>query len=303
MYDVVAGIDELRKKRNAVILVHNYQRPEIQDIADFIGDSLGLSISATKTSADLIIFCGVDFMAESAAILNPDKIVIHPEPTAKCPMALMIDAEGLKELKKHHLNAATVAYVNTPASVKAEVDICCTSSNAVKVVKSMPQKEIIFVPDTNLGLYIKRFVSDKELILWPGYCPTHQNIQKEELLELKTQHPNAEIIVHPECIPEVIDIADFVYSTEGMVTHIKNAKANEFIIGTERELSYRLKKENPKKSFYPMPSAICPTMKKITLEKVLKSLESLEPKVILSKDIIKRARIPLERMMKIGRGD
>ncbi|MBU4256680.1 MAG: quinolinate synthase NadA, partial [Thermoplasmatales archaeon] len=252
---------------------------------------------------DIIIFCGVDFMAESAKILNPEKIVVHPDREAKCPMAQMVDVESLQILKNEHKDAAVVSYVNTTADVKAITDVCCTSSNAVKIIRSLPEKKIIFVPDTNLGLYVQRFIKDKKFILWPGCCPTHHKISKDEILELKKQHQNAQIIVHPECVPEVIDIADFVYSTEGMVKHVKESSSNEFIIGTEQELCYRLKKENPDKTFYSLKTAVCPTMKIITMDKVLKSLEVLKPEVILSKEIIEKAKAPLEKMMRIGRGD
>lgn len=303
MNDFYNEVIKLKKEQNAVLLVHNYQRPEIQDVADFLGDSLGLSVQASKTTADVIVFCGVDFMAESAKILNPDKIVIHPEPAAKCPMAAMIDADGLRMLKKEHPEAVTVGYVNTTAEVKTELDYCCTSANAVKVVQSLKEKKVIFVPDTNLGLYVKRFVLDKEIIFWPGFCPTHQNITKDDLNALKRQHIEAEIIVHPECTPDVIDIADMVASTEGMISYVKKSPKNEFIMGTEKEICYRLKKENPSKEFYSTGKSICPNMKKITIEKVVISLKDLKPRVELSKEIINKAKIPLMKMMEIGRGN
>jgi len=293
----------LKKEKNAVLLVHNYQRPEIQDVADFLGDSLGLSIQASKTSADVIVFCGVDFMAESAKILSPGKIVIHPEPDARCPMAAMIDAEGLRMMKKEYPDAVVVGYVNTSAEVKTELDYCCTSANAVRVVKSLKEKKIIFVPDTNLGLYVKRFTPDKEIVLWPGFCPTHQNITKDDLLALKVLHPDAEIIVHPECTPDVIDIADHVASTEGMVKRVVESAKREFIMGTEKDMCYRLKKENPGKEFYATGKALCPNMKKITIEKVVASLRTLQPRVELSKETIEKASLPLKRMMEAGRGN
>jgi quinolinate synthase len=301
--EIESKVKELKKQHNTIILAHNYQIPIIQDIADFIGDSLALALQATKTDADNIVFCGVDFMAESAKILNPDKNVIHPDKKSKCPMAAMIDPESLSWLTSKNPDAEVVSYINTTADIKAVTDICCTSSNGVKVVKSRPSKKIIFVPDQNLGLYVKRFVKDKELILWPGICPTHHDISEEDILEIKEQHPDSEILVHPECRPEVIDIADHVFSTNGMVNYAKESKVKEFIIGTEKELCYRLKKENPSKSFYPLKSAICPNMKKITLEKVLKSMESLEPKIELSQEIMGKAKLPLQRMTDVGRGD
>ena len=296
-------INELKKENNTIILAHNYQIPEIQNIADYLGDSLGLAKIATKTNAENIIFCGVDFMAESAKILNPEKNVIHPDIKAKCPMAAMVDAQGLKALKDKYPNAEVVTYVNTSARVKALSGICCTSSNGVKVVKSVKAKDIIFVPDENLGLYIRRFVKDKNMILWPGMCPTHHNIKKQEILDLKNKYPKAEILVHPECRPEIIDIADYVFSTNGMLNHAKKTEKKEFIIGTEKDLCYRLKKEIPNKIFYPLETAICPDMKKITLEKVLNSLKTLEPKLIIPDDILIKAKKPLNRMVAIGRGD
>ncbi len=303
MHNIEEEIEKLKKERNAVILAHNYQRPEVQDIADFLGDSFGLSLRAIKADADVIVFCGVDFMAESAAILNPDKIVLHPNVEAKCPMAAMVDVKGLKALKKKHPKAAVVSYVNTSASVKAESDICCTSANAVKIVRSVPNDEVIFVPDANLGLYVKRFIKDKKIILWPGYCHVHQDIKKDDILKLKKLHPNAKIIVHPECIPEVIDIADAAHSTEGMIKYVSKSNAKEFIIGTEKEMAYRLKKEYPNKEFHSLKNALCYNMKKITIENVLWSLQNLETKIKLSDEIIKKAMTPLKKMMKVGRED
>jgi quinolinate synthase len=291
----------LKKERKAIILGHNYQRKEVQEISDFLGDSYGLSVQASKTDAKVIVFCGVDFMAESAKILNPEKTVLHPNPRAKCPMAGMVDVKSLKELKAEHPGAPVVSYVNTSADVKAESDICCTSANAVKIVQSLPDKKVIFVPDTNLGLYVQRFVKDKELILWPGYCPTHMNIKVEDLKELKAKHPDAEILVHPECTPDVIDFADYAYSTEGIIRHVTSSPRKEFIIGTEANMLHRLRKEAPGKTFYEVPGATCPNMREITLEDVLKSLEKMQFKIELPEDIIRRAKIPLERMIAAGR--
>jgi len=265
-------IKELKKKQHVVILAHNYQNPDIQDIADFVGDSLDLSLKATKTNAKNIIFCGVDFM---------------------------VDAESLSWLIKEHPDAEVVAYINTTADVKALADICCTSVNGAKIVKSRTAKKIIFIPDRNLGLYIQKQVPEKEMILWPGVCRTHHDIKKEDIVLLKKKHPHAEILVHPECQPEIIELADHAFSTNGMVNHAKTSQTKEFIIGTEKGLCYRLEKEIPGKKFYPVPSAICPNMKKITLEKVLKSIETLEPKINLSDEIMRKARIPLQRMMEI----
>ena len=301
--EITSKISDLKKKNNAIILAHNYQIPEIQDAADILGDSLDLAKKASKTDAENIIFCGVDFMAESAKILNPDKNVIIPDINAVCPMACMVDTKKLQNLKNNHPDAEVVSYINTTAETKTISDICCTSANGVQVVKSLSSEKIIFTPDQNLGHYIQRFIPDKEIIIWPGMCPTHHKIRKEQIMKLKKEHPKAEILVHPECRPEIIDIADHAFSTNGMVNYAKKSETKEYIIGTEKDLCYRLKKENPDKESYPIKSAICPNMKKITLEKVLNSLTSLEPKIRLSDDIMNKARRPLQRMMNIGRGD
>lgn len=298
--DVTQRIQKLKSEKNAVILVHNYQLPEVQDIADFLGDSLDLAKKAQKTDAETIIFCGVDFMAESAKILNPDKNVIIPDITAQCPMANMVNIPNLLKLKKEHPDAEVVAYINTTAEAKTNSTICCTSANGVKIVKSLSAEKIIFIPDQNLGAYIQSQIPDKKMIIWPGMCSTHHKIRKEDILKLKKEHPDSEILVHPECRPEVIDIADYAFSTNGMVKHAKESDATEFIIGTEKEICYRLKKENPEKEFYPIKYAICPNMKKITIDKVLKSLETLEPQIKLSDEIMQNAKKPLQRMMEIS---
>ena len=298
--ETASKIKELKEKHNAIILVHNYQIPEVQDIADFLGDSLDLARTATKTQAENIVFCGVGFMAESAKILNPDKNVIIPDITAKCPMAGMVNEEGLKKLIKANPGAEVVSYVNTTAEIKAMSDICCTSANGEKVVKAVDSNKIIFVPDRNLGSYIQRLVPEKEMILWPGMCSTHHNIYKDDILKLKNKHPSAEILVHPECRLEIIDLADYALSTNGMVNYAKKSNSKEFIIGTEKDMCYRLKKENPDKIFYPLKRAVCPNMKKITLEKVLNSLKTLEPKIKLSDYIMEKAKMPLKRMMDMG---
>jgi quinolinate synthase len=293
----------LKEERDAVILAHNYQLPEVQDIADFVGDSLGLSMQAAKTHAKVIVFCGVDFMAESAKVLNPARTVLLPELKAQCPMAAMLDVEGLRELKAKFPDAAVVGYVNTSAATKAEMDICCTSSNAVKVVQSLRESRVIFVPDENLGMWVQRSVRDKELILWPGFCPTHASITPEQILQQQRFHPKAAVVAHPECRPEVLDLADAVRSTEGMIRFVSESDKQEFIIATEKELVHRLKKEAPGKTFHTIPGAVCPNMKRTTLTSVLKALENLQHEIVLTEDIMKRAREPLERMMKVGRGD
>lgn len=297
-------VEDLKREKDVLLLVHNYQRPRIQDIADFLGDSFGLSVQARKATAANIVFCGVDFMAQSAKILNPSKRVVHPNPGSRCPMAAMVDVEGLKRLKEEHPGAGTCAYVNTTAAVKAEVDVCCTSSNVVKVLQAMPHRKVIFIPDSNLGLYARRFIKEgeKELVLWPGYCHVHSEIRAADIEALRKGHPEAEVIAHPECLPEVIDMADAVESTEGMMTHIKGSKAREFILATEQEMAYRLGKAFPGKRFIPLASALCPAMKRIEFEDVIKAIETLRPEVVLPKDIMERSRLPLERMMDIGLG-
>jgi quinolinate synthase len=296
-------VDELKERQDAVLLVHNYQRPWVQDVADIVGDSFGLSKVAQTVEQQNIIFCGVDFMAESALILNPTKNVIHPNQKARCPMAAMVDPEGLKGLMDQHPGVPVVAYVNTTADVKALVDVCCTSSNAVKVIESLDSDKVIFIPDSNLGLYAKRFIKNKEVILWPGYCHTHQDMDLGTLKALKTEHPDATVMVHPECTPEVIDFADVTASTEGMFNHVKGSGAREFIVGTEKGMVHRLRRNYPDRTFHLVESAVCPAMKRIRFEDVVKSLESLEPKISLPEEIIRRASRPLERMVEIGRGE
>ena len=297
-------INKLKKERNAVILVHNYQRAEVQDIADYIGDSLGLSIAASKTDADVIVFCGVHFMAETAAIISPNKTVIMPDVNAGCPMADMINVEKLKELKSKHPGVPVVCYVNTSAAVKAESDICCTSANSIKIVQSLPDKELIFIPDKYLGIYTQSKAPDKKLILSDGYCPIHAGILAEHVQKAKADHPSALVVAHPECRPEVISLADAVVSTSGMIKFVKESKADEFIIGTETGILYRLQKENPDKNFYPASKlAVCPNMKLTTLEKVLWSLEDLKTVIKVPEKIAVKARKAIERMLEIGKQD
>jgi len=300
--DLVEKILSLREKRNAVILVHNYQLGEVQDIADFVGDSLGLSQNAAKTDAGVIVFCGVHFMAETAAILCPDKTVLLPDINAGCPMADMITAERLKKKKQEFPNATVVCYVNSSAEVKAESDICCTSANAVNVVESLDAQEILFVPDQYLGHYVST-QTDKKMILWPGYCPSHVIIRPEHIEQLRKEHPQARVVVHPECRPEVIALADEVLSTGGMCRYARRSEVREMIVGTEVGIIHRLKKENPGKKFLPVfDKAICPNMKLITLEKVLWSLEDMAPEVEVPEEIRLEAKSAVDRMLGIGRG-
>lgn len=296
---MIEEILALKVRRNSVILAHNYQIPEIQDIADLVGDSLELSRAAAKLEADVIVFCGVDFMAETAAILSPQKVVVLPEKGAWCPMAHMITPEQLKDLKALYPEAAVVCYVNSTAEVKAESDICCTSANGVQVVNSLEEREVIFVPDRNLAAYVARHTK-KRIIPWNGYCYVHDNFTPQEVQKARLMHPNAEVLVHPECRPDVIDQADFVYSTAGMGRHASASVAREFIIGTEAGMIYRLKKENPQKEFFPLSEkAICQNMKKISLEKVLRALQTLEPRISVPEKVAIRARKAIERMLEV----
>ena len=299
--ELIEKISVLREKRNAVLLVHNYQLGEVQDIADFIGDSLDLSQRAAQTDADVIVFCGVHFMAETASILCPDKVVLLPDINAGCPMANMITAERLRAKKKEHPQAAVVCYINSSADVKAESDVCCTSANAVRVVGSMDAREIIFIPDQYLGHYVST-KTNKKMILWPGFCPTHVRIKPERIKELKKEYPQAKVVVHPECTPEVIALADEVLSTSGMCRYARRDEVREMVVGTEMGIIHRLKKENPGKRFIPISEqAICPNMKLITLEKVLWSLEEMSPEVKVSEEIRLRAKAAVDKMLEIGR--
>jgi len=298
--DLEKKINELKKKRNAVILAHNYQLPEVQDVADFHGDSLELSRMAAKTDAKVIVFCGVHFMAETASILCPQKLVIMPDLFASCPMANMMTRDQLKKLKKEHPKAAVVGYVNTSAEAKAELDICCTSTNAVAVVNALKDKEeIIFVPDKYLADYVEK-TTGKKLIKWNGYCPTHVKILPEDIKKEKKFHPRAKVMVHPECLPAVVAMADAVLSTSKMCKFAKETEAKEFIVGTEVGLIYRLKQDNPTKEFYPASErAVCPNMKRTTQEKILWALEELKEEVRVPDEIRTRARIAIDKMLEI----
>ncbi len=300
MSDIALKIQELKKKQNAVILVHNYQLPEVQDIADFTGDSLGLSIEASQTNADVIVFCGVHFMAETAKILSPQKTVLIPDSNAGCPMADMITAQQLRDLKAKHKDAKVICYVNTSAEVKAECDYCCTSANAVEMLEKAftADDKILFVPDKCLASYAAE-KTKRNVIIWQGYCPTHVRILPEYVLEAKKLHPQAKVIVHPECITSVLNLADEVLSTAGMMRYAKESDAKEFIVGTEVEMIYPLKKANPEKNFYPATGlAVCPNMKKVTLDKVKQSLEELVHEIVLPEDILLRAKRPIDNMLK-----
>ncbi len=289
----------LKAERKAVILAHNYQLGEVQDIADFVGDSLELSQQATEVDAEVIVFCGVVFMAETAKLLNPERTVLIPDPRAGCPMCDMAPVEEVRKRKAELPGVPVVAYVNTTAAVKAEVDVCCTSANAIKVVNSLPDDRILFLPDRNLGHWVQRH-TDKEIILWDGYCPTHQRILAKQIQALKQEHPQAVLMVHPECTPDVIELADEVLSTGQMVRWARKTDAEEIIVGTEVGMIHRLQKENPGKRFLPISKlTTCPNMKRITLEKVLWALEDMQHPVEVPDEIAARGRRAIERMLEI----
>ena len=293
-------IQQLKKKRKAVILAHNYQPGEIQDLADFQGDSLGLSIEASKSDAEVIVFCGVHFMAETAAILSPQKTVLLPEKHAGCPMANMITAKELVKLKQHHPDAVVVCYVNSSAAVKAESDYCCTSANAVEIVNSIDKDtKIIFVPDQYLGQFVAQRTG-RDLILWPGYCPTHVMITEDDVKKAKAEHPEAIVMAHPECTEPVKKLADQILSTSQMIKFAAKSTAKEFIVATENGIIHSLKKQRPDAEFYPATErALCPNMKKITLDKVIASLEDMEPKITVPEEIRIKAKRAVDRMIAI----
>lgn len=292
-------IEVLKKERKAVILAHYYQRPEIQDIADFVGDSLQLSQQAAKTDAEVIVFCGVHFMAESAAILSPDKVVILPEAKAGCPMADMVDAEGLRAYKKRVPGVQVISYVNTSAEVKAESDICCTSANAVNVLQSLKGENILFIPDENLGRYAANIL-ERSIKFWPGYCKTHDRLTKEDILKARSEHPLAKVIVHPECRQEVCREADYIGSTAGLIRYAQNSEKQEFIVGTESGILHRLHQVCPDKKFYLASERLdCPNMKMTTLAKVRDALIVLSPRITVKEEIRVKAKEALDRMLAV----
>jgi quinolinate synthase len=296
---MIAEIKALKEERKATILAHNYQIPDVQDLADYVGDSLELSQKAAALDSEVILFCGVHFMAETAAILAPEKTVLIPDIQAGCPMADMITASEMRTWKAENPGASVVCYVNTSAEVKAECDVCCTSSNAVNVVKSIDAQNILFAPDKNLAAYVARF-TDKRITAWDGYCYVHHNFLTRDVSEMKVQHPHAEVWVHPECPPEVIDLADKVLSTGKMVKEAKVTDKEEVIIGTEEGIIHRLKKLSPHTNFYPLKAeAVCSDMKKITLPKVLRALQEMIFRVEIPRDISQRARGAIEKMVRL----
>jgi len=293
-------VKELKARRNAVVLAHNYQIEEVQDAADYIGDSFGLSRIAAETEADVIVFCGVHFMAEGAALLAPDKIVLLPEILAGCPMADMVTVEALKEKKRQHPGATVVTYVNSSAAVKAESDICVTSANAVRVVNALDCREILFVPDKNLASFVASH-TDKQVIPWEGFCVTHHRVSLQDVRTAREAHPDAVLVVHPECRPEVVQAADYAFSTSGILQFARETEHRKLIIGTEMGIMYRLRQENPDKEFFLLSQGlVCPNMKYTTLEKVVRALETLQPRITVPENIREGARRALLRMLEIA---
>jgi quinolinate synthase len=294
---ILEDIDRLKQEKRAILLAHNYQLPEIQDLADFLGDSLELSRKAAQTDAPVIVFCGVKFMAETAKILSPDKTVLLPRLDAGCPMADMAGVETLRKMKAEHPGAAVVAYVNSTAEVKAESDVCVTSANAVKIVQKIEAEEILFLPDRNLAAYVQRF-TDKKIIPWNGFCYVHEQFGEREALEAKRDHPGAPLLVHPECRPKVIDLADRVLSTSGMLRFVRESDASTFLIGTEEGILHRMKKENPDKTFYSLGTVkTCLNMKKTRLADLHRALTENQHEIKLSPSLMNRARVALEKML------
>lgn len=290
-------IERLKKERNAVILAHNYALAEVQDVADFVGDSLGLSIEASKTDADVIVFCGVTFMGETAKVVNPDKKVLMPEPEALCTMAAMCTAQQIREAKAANPDAVIVGYVNTTAESKAEMDVCCTSANAVGIVRDAGSDKIIFVPDGNLGNYVASMLPGKEIIRWHGFCPIHHSITAQQIGALREKHPKAEVLAHPECVLPVLEMADFVGSTEGMLEYSRKSGSKEFIIATEIGMAHRLEKECPGKKFIFPSSAVCSAMKMTDLDSIISCLENLSGEITVAPETSCKAKVPVERMI------
>ena len=299
--ELIEKIQALKKERNAVIVAHNYQVDDVQEVADIVGDSFALSKYCASGNADVIVFCGVHFMAESAKILSPEKTVLLPEKDAGCPMADMVTADALRREKEKYKDAAVVCYINSSAEIKAECDVCCTSSNALKVVGSLKEKDILFVPDQNLGSYIAAKLPEKNFILWKGFCATHHRIKKDEVIKIREMHPDALVLVHPECRPEVVEMADFVGSTKQIIDYANSSPHQKFIIGTEMGVLYKLKKDNPGKTFYLLsPGLICPNMKKTSLESVYNALNEMKYEINVDPQISAKARRALDRMLELG---
>ncbi len=289
-------IQKLKRDRDAVILAHNYQRPEIQAVADFVGETLALAVKANSLDNEAIVFCGPDFMVEIAAILNPDKLVVYANPAARCPLAAMCEAKDVETLRETYPGAPVVGYMNMSIGCRTKVDICCGSRNCVDIVRSFDAGRVILIPDGNLAAYVQRRVPEKTVVPWWGFCVVHERIKGRDVEELMKLHPKAEVLVHPECGPEVVDLATSVLSTDGMVEHASSSPSDEFIVATEREIVHRLAGAAPSKRFYTIPKALCGTQKRITPIDVVRALETLEPQVDFGEATI-LARRPLERML------
>ncbi|MBP3462570.1 MAG: quinolinate synthase NadA [Tyzzerella sp.] len=299
---ITEKIRQLKQEKNAVILAHYYVPDEVQEIADYIGDSFYLSKVAKNTDADIIVFCGVSFMGESAAILNPDKKVLMPDRKADCAMAHMVNLEKVTKLREEYEDLAVVCYINSTAEIKTYSDVCVTSANAIKVVKNLPNKNIFFIPDGNLGRYVKEQLPEKNVILNDGYCPIHAAMTRVEVMEEKEKHPKAKFLVHPECSKELLDEADYIGSTSGIINFVAQDDNEEYIIGTEIGVFYELKKQNPNKQFYTLQKPpICADMKFVTLEKVLDVLENETNEVTVSKELREKALLPLEKMLELAK--
>ena len=302
MNEKIAAVERLKKEKDAVILAHYYVRDEVQEVADYIGDSYYLSEIATKVKEKTIVLCGVSFMGESAKILNPDKVVLLPDAHADCPMAHMATVEKIGEMREKYQDLAVVCYVNSTAELKTHADVCVTSSNALKIVRALPNKNIYFIPDENLGRYIAGQLPEKKFIFNDGYCHVHTAIRREDLERIKASRPKAKILVHPECREEITELADYVGSTSGIIQYATESDGEEFIIGTEMGVMYELQKRNPNKRFYAAGNTqICPNMKKITLEKIIGALESGQPRIELEEEFGRKAHAPLIRMLELAK--
>lgn len=299
---MASEIERLKKEKNAVIMAHYYVDDDVQDIADYIGDSFFLSRKATEIDADIIVLCGVRFMGESAKVLNPGKKVLLPEIGADCPMAHMADVEHIAEIRKEYDDLAVVCYVNSTAELKAASDVCVTSANALKIVSRLPQKNIFFIPDQNLAHYIADQLPEKHFIFNDGFCHVHHSLTADEIREAKEEHPSALLCVHPECKPEVTALADYIGSTSGIISYVGESDAKEFLIATEVGVMYELKKNNPDKTFYAItPQQVCPNMKKITMEKLLNALQDEQPEVELSEELMENAKAPMIKMLELAK--
>lgn len=300
--DKIQRIKQLKEEKDVVILAHYYVDGQVQELADHVGDSFALSKLATTVTQQNILFCGVKFMGESAKILNPEKRVIMPELAADCPMAHMVAIEKIEEVRKQFPDVAVVCYVNSTAEIKAHSDVCVTSSNAIKVVKALPNKDIFFIPDNNLAQYVAKQVPEKHFIFNDGFCPIHKEITKQHILNAKEKHPGAPVLTHPECIDEVLKVSDFIGSTSEIIDYATNSDEKEFLIATETGVFYELQQKNPGKIFLSVKGdQICPDMKKITVDNVLSALENLEPVVELDEEIRVKANSPLVNMLELAK--